>query len=50
MSLSDYLLGEVRRAADRPSISELRQRLAARAQVRLAITAARAVRADRNSH
>jgi plasmid stability protein len=50
MSLSDYLLGEVRRAADRPSISELRQRLAARAQVRLAITAARAVRAERNSH
>jgi plasmid stability protein len=49
MSLSAYLLGEVRRAADRPSVSELRQRLAARAEVKPAVTAARAVRAERDS-
>jgi plasmid stability protein len=31
MSLSDYLLTEIRRLAERPTLDELRQRLAARA-------------------
>jgi plasmid stability protein len=33
MSLSEYLIAEVRRAAERPSVSELRQRLARRSPV-----------------
>lgn len=47
MSLSEYLLGEVRRAADRPSLGELRQRLAQRAAVRPSVPPARAVRDER---
>ena len=49
MSLSEYLLAEVRRTADRPSLSELRQRLAQRTPVRLDVSAARAVREERDS-
>ena len=48
-SLSDYLLDEVRRAAERPSLSELRQRLAARAPVKSGPSSARAVREERES-
>jgi len=47
MSLSEYLLGEVRRAAERPSLSELRQRLSERAPVQPAVPPAKAVRAER---
>lgn len=47
MSLSEYLLGEVRRAADRPSVSELRQRLASRTRIEPGISSARAVRQER---
>ena len=49
MSLSDYLLGEVRRLADRPTVEELRARLAGRAATRPTIAPARAVRAERDS-
>jgi antitoxin FitA len=34
MSLSDYLLGEARRAADRPTPDEIRKRLEGRETVR----------------
>ena len=47
LSLSDYLLQEVRRVAERPTLSELRQRLAQRAPVVTRVPPARAVRAER---
>ncbi len=46
-SLSDYLLAELRRLAERPSPQELRQRLASRLPVKPAIQPAKAVRAER---
>jgi antitoxin FitA len=49
MSLSDYLLAELRRLAERPTLDELRQRLAARAPAAPAPSAAEAVREERNS-
>jgi len=48
MTLSDYLLREVRRAAERPSPTELRERLRQRAPVRTRVSPARAVRAERD--
>jgi len=48
MSLSDYLLREVRRAAERPSPEELRARVRARAAVRPRVKPARALRAERD--
>ncbi|MHB8656065.1 MAG: FitA-like ribbon-helix-helix domain-containing protein [Terriglobia bacterium] len=47
MSLSDYLLREVRRAVERPTLEELRQRLSGRAPIRPRPTPAAAVRAER---
>ncbi|MGH7309506.1 MAG: hypothetical protein ACREK6_12490 [Candidatus Rokuibacteriota bacterium] len=49
LSLSDYLLEEIRRIAERPTIAELRQRLAGRPPVRPRVPLARAVRAERDS-
>jgi antitoxin FitA len=49
MSLSEYLLAEVRRAAERPSLSELRQRLAQRSPVKPSVPPARAVREEREA-
>jgi plasmid stability protein len=46
-SLSDYLLEEVRRVADRPTLAELRSRLAQRAPVVTRVPPAKAVRAGR---
>ena len=48
MSLSDYLLGEIRQAADRPTLDELRARLQARAGVSPSVSPADAVRAERD--
>ena len=48
MSLSDYLLREIRDIADRPTITELRVRLARRASVRPTVSPAKAVRAERD--
>ncbi len=48
MSLSDYLLGEMRQVAERPTIAELRERLAALPPVALSISAAEAVRTERD--
>ena len=48
-SLSEYLISEVRRAAERPSISELRERLAQRSRVEPSVSPARAVRQEREA-
>lgn len=50
MSLSDYLLDEIRQVADRPTIETLRARLATRATVAPALTPADAIRAERDRH
>jgi plasmid stability protein len=47
MSLSDYLIAEVRRVAERPTVRELRERLAKRVPVEPRVPPARAVRAER---
>ena len=47
LSLSDYLLREVQRVAERPTLVELRQRLAQRPAVNPRTTPAKAVRAER---
>jgi plasmid stability protein len=49
MSLSDYLLQELRHAAERPTRRELLQRLAKRAPVRPKEAPAAAVRAERDA-
>ena len=49
MSLSDYLLREIRDIADRPTIAELRARLATRSTVRPKLSPAKAVRAERDA-
>ncbi len=48
MSLSDYLLGEIREVAERPTIEELRLRLERRAGVTLSVAPAQAVRTERD--
>jgi antitoxin FitA len=47
-SLSDYLLAEIRDAAARPTIEELRARLARRSPVDPSMEPALAVRAERD--
>jgi antitoxin FitA len=47
-SLSDYLLDEIRFAAERPTIDELRARLERRARVVPSTTPAQAVRIERD--
>jgi antitoxin FitA len=49
MSLSDYLLRELRHALDRPTLDEIRKRLASRQPVRPRPAPAAAVRAERNN-
>jgi antitoxin FitA len=49
MSLSDFLLAEIRQIAERPTIGELRERLHRRAPVALRTSAARAVREERDA-
>lgn len=48
MSLSDYLLREIRDIAERPTIAELQTRLAKRTGVQPTLSPARAVRAERD--
>jgi antitoxin FitA len=48
MTLSDYLIAEVRRAAERPSVSALRERLSHRAPVEPGPRPAQAVREERD--
>ena len=49
MSLSDYLLHEIRRVAERPTLEELRARLESRPAVTPAESPAEAVRSERDS-
>jgi len=49
MTLSDYLLHEIRRVAERPSLEELRARLDQRSVVTPSVPPAQAVRAERDS-
>jgi plasmid stability protein len=48
MSLSDYLLGEIRQVAERPTIEELRARLEQRPGVTPSVAPVQAVRAERD--
>jgi plasmid stability protein len=49
MSLSDYLLAEIRHVAERPTIAELRERLERRTPVNSRVSAADAVREERDA-
>ena len=49
MSLSDYLLQQIREVAERPTMEEMRARLARRSAVTLSVDTADAVRAERDS-
>jgi hypothetical protein len=48
VSLSRYLLCEIRNVAERPTIDELRARLERRPGMTPSVTSAKAVRAERN--
>ncbi|MGH9680918.1 MAG: FitA-like ribbon-helix-helix domain-containing protein [Candidatus Acidiferrales bacterium] len=49
MSLSDYLLAEMRHVAERPTVAELRERLRRRSHVAGPVSAAEAVRRERDA-
>jgi antitoxin FitA len=48
MSLSDYLLREIRQVAERPTLDEFRARLKQRPPVSLSISPAAVIRAERD--
>lgn len=48
MSLSDYLLSEMRQVAERPTLDELRARLELRSATTPSVPPAEAVRAERD--
>jgi plasmid stability protein len=48
MSLSEYLLSEIRRVAERPTLDELRARLKRRPETIPSVSPAQAVRAERD--
>ena len=47
MSLSDYLLNQIRQVAERPTLDELRARLDRRTKVTPSVAPAEAIRAER---
>ncbi len=49
MSLSDYLLQQIREVAERPTIEEMRARLERRSPVQVSVDPVRAVREERDS-
>ena len=49
LSLSDYLLADLRKSAERPTPDELKARLSTRTAVSPPISPARAVRAERDA-
>jgi len=49
MSLSDYLLAEIKEIAERPTLAELRERLRTRKAVTLSLDTARLVREEREA-
>jgi plasmid stability protein len=48
MSLSDYLLSEIRQVAERPTLDELRARLRNRSETAPSVPPAEAIRAERD--
>ena len=49
MSLSDYLLSEIKEIADRPTLAEMRERLHQREPISIPLNTARLVRQERDS-
>jgi antitoxin FitA len=49
MSLSDYLLAEIKEIAERPTLAELRDRLHTRRAVTISLDSARLVREEREA-
>jgi plasmid stability protein len=49
MSLSDYLLSEIKEIAERPTLAELRERLHSRKPVSVQLDTARLVREEREA-
>jgi len=49
MSLTDYLLAEIREIAERPTLAELQERLRQRKPVSVPIDTARLIREERDS-
>ena len=49
MSLSEYLLREIEKVAERPTLEEMRARLESRPRTNLTLDTADAVRAERDS-
>jgi len=49
MSLSDYLLAEIKEVADRPTLAELRERLHERRAVAIDLDTARMVQEEREA-
>jgi antitoxin FitA len=49
MSLSDYLLQQIREVASRPTLEEMRARLERRSPVSVSVDPVRAIRAERDS-
>jgi len=49
LTLSDYLVREITKLAERPTMDELRDRIAKRSKVTVKKSAAKAVRAERES-
>ena len=49
MSLSDYLLEEIQRYAEYPTLEELRQRLQTRTRIRPTVPPAQMIREERDS-
>lgn len=49
MSLSDYLLAEIKKIADRPTLAEFRERLHQRKPITVQLDTARLVREEREA-
>jgi plasmid stability protein len=49
LSLSDFVLAEIRRLAERPTVAELRERLRRRPRVAGPVSATEAVRRERDA-
>jgi antitoxin FitA len=49
MSLSDYLMAEIKEIAEKPTLAEFRERLAHREPVELQVDIARMIREERDS-
>jgi plasmid stability protein len=50
LTLSDYLVREITKLADRPTMAELRERIASRSAVTVKTRPAKAIRTARETH